>query len=69
MFKLVFSRRYAMAHRLIAGLSEKCAIPQGHNEIVTVTLQAVSTGLLDGGANMVVPFGHLPKAGKGLAAG
>jgi 6-pyruvoyltetrahydropterin/6-carboxytetrahydropterin synthase len=56
MFSLVFSRRYAMAHRLIAGLSEKCAIPHGHNEIVTVTLRAVSPTHLDGAANMVVPF-------------
>jgi 6-pyruvoyltetrahydropterin/6-carboxytetrahydropterin synthase len=56
MFSLIFSRRYAMAHRLIAGLSEKCAIPHGHNEIVTVTLQAESSGPLDGAANMVEPF-------------
>jgi 6-pyruvoyltetrahydropterin/6-carboxytetrahydropterin synthase len=56
MFSLVFSRRYAMAHRLIAGLSEKCAVPHGHNEVVTVTLKAVSTAPLDGGANMVEPF-------------
>lgn len=56
MFSLVFSRRFAMGHRLIAGLSEKCAIPHGHNEIVTVTLQAVRPAPLDGAANMVVPF-------------
>lgn len=56
MFSLVFSRRFAMGHRLIAGLSEKCAIPHGHNEIVTVTLQAVRSAPLDGAANMVVPF-------------
>ncbi|MCQ4158791.1 6-carboxytetrahydropterin synthase [Roseomonas sp. GC11] len=56
MFSLVFSRRYAMAHRLIAGLSEKCAIPHGHNETVTVTLRARAPAPLDGGANMVEPF-------------
>jgi 6-pyruvoyltetrahydropterin/6-carboxytetrahydropterin synthase len=56
MFSLVFSRRYAMAHRLIAGLSEKCAVPHGHNEIVTVTLGANEPSPLDGGANMVEPF-------------
>jgi 6-pyruvoyltetrahydropterin/6-carboxytetrahydropterin synthase len=56
MFSLVFSRRFAMAHRLIAGLSEKCAIPHGHNEIVTVTLRAVSPTPLDGATNMVEPF-------------
>lgn len=56
MFSLVFNRRYAMAHRLIAGLSDKCAIPHGHNEIVTVTLRPTSLAPLDGGANMVEPF-------------
>jgi len=56
MFSLVFNRRFAMAHRLIAGLSEKCAIPHGHNEVVTVTLRESAPAQLDGGANMVVPF-------------
>jgi 6-pyruvoyltetrahydropterin/6-carboxytetrahydropterin synthase len=56
MFNLLFSRRYAMAHRLIAGLSEACAIPHGHNEVVTVTLRPTSPAPLDGGANMVEPF-------------
>jgi 6-pyruvoyltetrahydropterin/6-carboxytetrahydropterin synthase len=56
MFNLVFSRRFAMGHRLIEGCSEKCAIPHGHNEIVTVTLRAVSSSRLDGKANMVEPF-------------
>ncbi len=56
MFSLVFRRRYAMAHRLITGLSEKCAIPHGHTEVVTVTLQPVSPAPLDGRGNMVEPF-------------
>lgn len=56
MFSLVFSRRFAMGHRLIAGGSEKCAIPHGHNETVTVTLRAASPSRLDGVANMVEPF-------------
>ncbi|MGI4798953.1 MAG: 6-pyruvoyl trahydropterin synthase family protein [Janthinobacterium lividum] len=58
MFSLVFSRRFAMGHRLIAGLSEKCAVPHGHNEVVQVTLRAAGPGpgRLDGGANMVEPF-------------
>jgi 6-pyruvoyltetrahydropterin/6-carboxytetrahydropterin synthase len=55
-FSLVFSRRFAMAHRLIAGMSEKCAVPHGHNEIVTVTLEAVAPHGLDGQVNMVEPF-------------
>ena len=56
MFHLVFSRRFAMAHRLTAGASEKCAIPHGHNETVTVTLRAARPERLDGHANMVEPF-------------
>lgn len=56
MFDLVFSRRYSMAHRLIAGLSEKCAVPHGHNELVTITLQPVCPSRLDGHANMVESF-------------
>lgn len=45
-----------MAHRLIAQVSEKCAIPHGHNEIVTVRLVAVTDRRLDGDVNMVEPF-------------
>ena len=56
MFSLVFSRRFAMGHRLIAGSSEKCALPHGHNEVVSVTLRAAAPGPLDGTANMVEPF-------------
>lgn len=56
MFSLIFSRRFAMAHRLITGLSKKCAIPHGHNELVTVTLRATQPSRLDGEANMVELF-------------
>lgn len=56
MFSLVFKRRFAMGHRLIAAGSEKCALPHGHNEIVTVRLRAAQPAPLDGVANMVVPF-------------
>lgn len=56
MFSLIFSRRFAMGHRLISGGSEKCAVPHGHNEIVTVILRAVRSSPLDGAANMVEPF-------------
>ena len=56
MFNLVFSRRYAMAHRLRFCGSEKCAIPHGHNETVTVRLTATEPARLDGTANLVVPF-------------
>ncbi len=56
-FELVFTRRYSMAHRLIAGCSEKCRTPHGHNEFVTINLAALdSTGLLDGRTNMIETF-------------
>ncbi|MGE0741589.1 MAG: 6-pyruvoyl tetrahydropterin synthase family protein [Hyphomonadaceae bacterium] len=38
MAALEFTRRYAMAHRLLATDSPKCGIPHGHNEFVTVRL-------------------------------
>ncbi|MXV45070.1 6-carboxytetrahydropterin synthase [Saccharibacter sp. 17.LH.SD] len=57
--ELVFTRRYSMGHRLISGASERCAIPHGHNEYVTVTLGAGPNNphqRLDGYANMLLPF-------------
>lgn len=54
--ELSFTRRFSMGHRLISGSSERCAIPHGHNEFVTVTLQARTPARLDGAQNMVVPF-------------
>jgi len=61
MFSLVFSRRYAMAHRLLADASnveggDKCATPHGHNETVTVTLHAINPTAFDGARNMVERF-------------
>ena len=53
---LVFSRRFSMGHRLILGASESCALPHGHNEIVSVRLEATRPARLDGAANMVLPF-------------
>ena len=42
MAALEFTRRYAMAHRLLATQSPKCAIPHGHNELVTVRLDPLA---------------------------
>jgi hypothetical protein len=56
MFSLVFTRRYSMAHQLMADAQSKCAVPHGHNELVTVKLQAIAARRLDGVANMVEPF-------------
>lgn len=55
MAALEFTRRYAMAHRLLATKSDKCAIPHGHNEFVTVRLEPLATFRF-GGANSVAPF-------------
>jgi 6-pyruvoyltetrahydropterin/6-carboxytetrahydropterin synthase len=55
MAKLEFSRRYAMAHRLLGDPNSKCATPHGHNEIVTVTL-APKSDFRFGAANALAPF-------------
>jgi 6-pyruvoyltetrahydropterin/6-carboxytetrahydropterin synthase len=56
MFELVFTRRYAMAHRLRSDPSGRCAVPHGHNELVTARLVPSNSARLDGEANMVEPF-------------
>jgi 6-pyruvoyltetrahydropterin/6-carboxytetrahydropterin synthase len=56
MFSLVFTRRYSMAHRLLSDQSPKCAVPHGHNEIVTARIAGPALQRLDGRANMVAPF-------------
>jgi 6-pyruvoyltetrahydropterin/6-carboxytetrahydropterin synthase len=58
MFSLVFSHRYSMAHRLLSGKAPKCAVPHGHNELVTVYLQPMGEARLDQQTNMVVEFGQ-----------
>jgi len=68
MAMLRFSRRYAMAHRLIAGTSEKCAIPHGHNEIVTVELASTQQFEL-GGANALAPFETIKRRWHGWIDG
>jgi 6-pyruvoyltetrahydropterin/6-carboxytetrahydropterin synthase len=55
MAALEFSRRYAMAHRLLADPHSKCAIPHGHNEIVRVRLEPLARFRF-GGANAAAPF-------------
>lgn len=42
MAALEFTRRYAMAHRLLATHSSQCAIPHGHNEFVSVRLDPLA---------------------------
>jgi 6-pyruvoyltetrahydropterin/6-carboxytetrahydropterin synthase len=55
MAALEFTRRYAMAHRLLADPNSKCAVPHGHNEIVSVRLEPLSRFRF-GGANAIAPF-------------
>jgi 6-pyruvoyltetrahydropterin/6-carboxytetrahydropterin synthase len=55
MAALEFTRRYAMAHRLLATKSPKCAIPHGHNEFVTVRLDPVARFRFSD-ANSTAPF-------------
>ncbi|MGD9966514.1 MAG: 6-pyruvoyl tetrahydropterin synthase family protein [Hyphomonadaceae bacterium] len=59
MAALEFTRRFAMAHRLLAIQSTKCAIPHGHNEFVTVRLDPLSPFSFSR-ANADAPF-HLVK--------
>jgi 6-pyruvoyltetrahydropterin/6-carboxytetrahydropterin synthase len=55
MAALEFTRRYAMAHRLLATDSPKCAIPHGHNEVVTVRLDPAEPFRFST-ANSLAPF-------------
>src|SRR5262249_19004946 len=55
MAALEFTRRYAMAHRLLADPASKCAVPHGHNEIVTVRLLP-HAAFRFGGSNALSPF-------------
>jgi 6-pyruvoyltetrahydropterin/6-carboxytetrahydropterin synthase len=55
MAALEFTRRYAMAHRLLSDPSGKCAVPHGHNEIVRVRLSPRGKFRF-GGSNMDAPF-------------
>jgi 6-pyruvoyltetrahydropterin/6-carboxytetrahydropterin synthase len=60
MAALEFTRRYAMAHRLLADPNSKCIVPHGHNEIVTVKLEP-RAAFRFGGANAVAPFETLKR--------
>jgi 6-pyruvoyltetrahydropterin/6-carboxytetrahydropterin synthase len=55
MAALEFTRRYAMAHRLLATQTDNCAIPHGHNEFVTVRLEPEQRFRFSA-TNSVAPF-------------
>lgn len=60
MASLEFTRRYAMAHRLLATDSPKCAIPHGHNEFVTVRLDPIGPFAFSN-TNSAAPFEKVKK--------
>lgn len=57
MFSLVFTRRFALGHRLRRS-DPKCAVPHGHNAYARVVLQGPEARRLDGERNDVTPFAH-----------
>jgi 6-pyruvoyltetrahydropterin/6-carboxytetrahydropterin synthase len=64
MASLEFTRRYAMAHRLLATKSPKCAIPHGHNEFVTVRLDPLKSFSFSA-ANSAAPFEEVKRRWHG----
>lgn len=68
MAALVFTRRYAMAHRLLADPDSKCAVPHGHNEIVSVRLDPHARFRF-GGANAAAPFDAIKQRWHGWIDG
>ncbi|GAM98586.1 6-carboxytetrahydropterin synthase [alpha proteobacterium U9-1i] len=55
-----FTRRYAMAHRLLATDSPRCAVPHGHNEFVTVKLAPLERFRFSA-TNSTAPFERVKK--------
>lgn len=63
-----FTRRFAMAHRLLADPASKCATPHGHNEFVTVTLETEAAPQW-GGSNLAADFEVLKRRWHGWIDG
>lgn len=55
-YKLRFSRRYSMAHRLRSGAAPNCEVPHGHDEVVTVDIVENGNYGLRAEDNMLVEF-------------
>ncbi len=60
-FSLIFERKLIMGHRLYSGLSPKCAIPHGHNEIIRVEIKSHKKDKLNYRDNMIAPFEKVKK--------
>lgn len=59
--KMVFTRRFCSAHRLMSDKSPKCQNPHGHNWTVKVDVEARDPEPLDLKDNMVEEFGAAKK--------
>lgn len=59
--KMVFTRKFEAAHRLLSDKSPKCNAPHGHSFQVKVTIEATKPKLLDNDVNMVEEFGAAKK--------
>ena len=60
-FSMIFERKLVMGHRLYEGLSKKCQVPHGHNEIIRVEIKANQEKNLNQKDNMIVPFEKVKK--------
>lgn len=61
-----FTRRFSMAHRLLADRTSKCATPHGHNEYVRVSLKPTATRVAWGEANHALSFDALKRDWHGF---
>ncbi len=60
-FRLRFSRRYSMGHRLTSGEAPNCRVPHGHDEVVTVDIVSQSNAKLDSQTNMLAEFDRVKR--------
>ena len=60
-FRLRFSRRYSMGHRLLSGQAPNCRIPHGHDEVVTVDIVHVANARPDPDTNMLAEFDRVKR--------
>ncbi len=60
-FRLRFSRRYSMGHRLVSGAAPNCRVPHGHDEVVTVDIEHRTNEGLDPETNMLAEFDRVKR--------
>ncbi len=68
MAALEFTRRFAMAHRLLADPASRCATPHGHNEFVSVRLKPRALFVF-GGDNRLADFDAVKRRWHGWIDG